>query len=88
MKTVGAYQAKTHLPALLDEVAQGEKIMITRHGAPVAILSPVPPASGVSDPKAVVEGLRRIREGMTQTDVSIIETPPSVKEMIEEGRRF
>jgi len=35
----------------------------------------------VSDPKAVVEGLRRIREGMAQAAIS-------VKEMIEEGRRF
>lgn len=88
MKTVGAYQAKTHLPALLDEVAQGEKIMITRHGVPVAILSSVPPVAGESDIKAVVEGFRSLRAGMAQADISTTETIPSVKEMIEEGRRF
>lgn len=32
MGTVGAFEAKTHLAALLDRVAKGEKITITRHG--------------------------------------------------------
>ena len=39
MKTVGSYEAKTHLPRLLDEVAAGETITITKHGVPVATLS-------------------------------------------------
>ena len=38
MDTVGAYEAKTHLPALLNRVANGEQITITRHGVPVAVL--------------------------------------------------
>ena len=29
MKSIGAYEAKTHLPRLLDEVAKGERITIT-----------------------------------------------------------
>ena len=36
MRTIGAYDAKTHLPRLLDEVAAGESITITKHGRPVA----------------------------------------------------
>ncbi len=40
MKTVGAYDAKTHLAQLLDEVAAGETITITRRGVPVARLVP------------------------------------------------
>ena len=40
MQSVGSYEAKTHLPALLDRVAQGEQITITRHGVPVAMLVP------------------------------------------------
>jgi prevent-host-death family protein len=40
--TVGAYEAKTHLPALLDRVAAGETITITRRGTPVAVLSAPP----------------------------------------------
>ena len=41
MDTVGAYEAKTHLPRLLDRVARGESLTITRHGRPVARLVPV-----------------------------------------------
>lgn len=35
---VGAFEAKTHLSSLLDRVAGGEEIVITRHGKPVARL--------------------------------------------------
>lgn len=35
---VTAYQAKTHLPRLLRAVAQGETVVITRYGKPVAQL--------------------------------------------------
>ena len=41
MDQIGAYEAKTHLPRLLDRVAQGESLTITRHGKPVARLVPV-----------------------------------------------
>ena len=41
MEHVGAYQAKTHLPRLLDRVARGESLVITRHGRPVARLAPI-----------------------------------------------
>lgn len=40
MSTVGAYEAKTHLLQLLERVAKGEKITITKHGIPVATLQP------------------------------------------------
>ena len=43
MPEVGAYEAKTHLPALLRRVEKGERITITRHGVAVAEL--VPPGS-------------------------------------------
>jgi len=38
MITVGAFEAKTHLSALLDRVARGEEVLITKHGKPVARL--------------------------------------------------
>ena len=37
---VGAFEAKTHLSRLLDEVAGGETIYITKHGKRVAELRP------------------------------------------------
>jgi len=39
---VGVYQAKTHLSQLLDQVAAGKTICITRHGRTAALLSPAP----------------------------------------------
>jgi prevent-host-death family protein len=36
MESVGAFEAKTHWAALLDRVARGETITITRHGVPAA----------------------------------------------------
>ena len=41
METVDAFEAKTRLAALLDRAAKGEKITITRHGIPAAVLCPL-----------------------------------------------
>ena len=79
MRTVGAYEAKTHLPQLLKLVAKGEKITITKHGVPVAILQPAD--SSKSTPvREVIDQLKRFR-----TDRSL--GALSIREMIEEGRR-
>lgn len=40
MQTVGSYEAKTNLSKLLDNVISGERIVITRHGKPIAVLIP------------------------------------------------
>jgi prevent-host-death family protein len=37
-KSVGVHEAKTHLSRLLDDVAAGEEILITRRGEPAARL--------------------------------------------------
>ena len=41
MESVGSFEAKTHLPQLLERVAKGEEFTITKHGKPVARLVPV-----------------------------------------------
>lgn len=79
MKTVGSYEAKTHLPRLLEEVEQGAEIVITRHGKPVARLVPVTERVDELRLKTVVEGLKRFRHGRRLGDATI-------KELIEEGR--
>ncbi len=43
IREVGAFEAKTHLSRLLDEVAGGETIYITKHGRRVAELRPTAP---------------------------------------------
>ena len=78
MSTVGAYEAKTHLPKLLDRVARGERITITKHGLPVAELVPIP-ASKRTDINAVINELKSIRQSVALNELSI-------REMIEEGR--
>ena len=79
MKTVGAYEAKTHLPSLLERVAEGEKITITKHGVPVAILQSA--NSSIKEP--VHETIEQIRRFRLRHNTGRL----SLKEMIEEGRR-
>ena len=81
MTSVGAYEAKTHLPELLKRVERGEHITITRHGHAVAELVPPGEAPG-PDVREVVEGLRRFREGHT------LGPGVTLRQLIDEGRRF
>lgn len=78
--SVGAYEAKTHLPALLDRVEGGETITITRHGKAIARLVPAEPMKSV-DVRSAVEEMKRSRKGRSLGGLSI-------REMVEEGRRF
>lgn len=79
MSTVGAYEAKTHLPKLLERVAKGERITITKHGVPVAVLQP--PVSGRRSDVGVV--IREIKEFRRHHHLNGL----SVRDMLEEGRR-
>ena len=79
METIGAYEAKTHLPKLLERVVKGEKITITKHGVPVAVLQP-PLSLRKSETKKVISELREFRDKHTLEGLLI-------RDMIEEGRR-
>ena len=79
MKTVGAYEAKTHLPELLERVIKGERITITKHGIPVAVLQP-PESIRKTEPKKVIAELRKFQDHHRLNGISL-------REMIEEGRR-
>jgi len=78
MKTVGAYEAKTHLPRFLDQVSKGEKITITKHGVAIAILQPAAPRTKIPLPE-VIRQMKQFREEQQLKGLSI-------KEMIDEGR--
>jgi prevent-host-death family protein len=54
MREIGTFEAKTHLSALLDEVARGTEIVITKRGVAVARLVPArtPRRSEAGDPVA------------------------------------
>ena len=79
METVGAYEAKTHLPRLLKRVLKGERITITKHGVPVAVLQPAD-FKNKMDARSVIAELRKFRDKYRPGGTSI-------REMIEEGRR-
>jgi prevent-host-death family protein len=74
MREIGAYEAKTHLPRLLDEVEAGATITITRKGRAVARLTPV------QDSKAAAERILKLRAGISKGKLSM-------RALIEEGRR-
>jgi len=79
MRTVGTFEAKTHLSALLEQVERGDEIMITKHGRAIARLVPV----GAISRDRLADTVRRLkafRHGRRLGDLSI-------KTLIEEGRR-
>jgi antitoxin (DNA-binding transcriptional repressor) of toxin-antitoxin stability system len=77
--TVGAFEAKTQLSKLLELVSKGERVIITKHGVPVAELT-APTGLRLMDPLEVSTELRAIR---SRTKPG----PDTIKSMIEKGRR-
>jgi prevent-host-death family protein len=80
MRSVGAFEARAHLSALLDRVRQGEKITITKHGVPTAMLVPVEESQGKPTHREIVDGMRALRQKVRRDAMS-------VREMVCEGRR-
>jgi prevent-host-death family protein len=78
MITVGAFEAKTHLSTLLERVAAGEEVIITKHGKPVARLVGAQHIDRVRVNDAF-EKLRALRKGTTLGGLSC-------KELRDEGR--
>lgn len=68
------------MAALLERVARGESIQITRRGVPVAKLVPADPPEK-PDRRRLVEEIRHLRRGLTLGGLRI-------RDLIDEGRRF
>ncbi len=79
MKKIGAYEAKTHLSRLLEQVKEGEEIIITKHGVPVAVFKPYEPDKQVNT-RAVIDSLYKLRKKNTLAGLSL-------RDLIEEGRK-
>lgn len=79
MITVGSFEAKTRLSALLERVARGEQVVITRHGRPVARLIPEHVAERSGIDKAIA-ALKAARRGVTLNGLDW-------KALRDEGRR-
>jgi prevent-host-death family protein len=76
MIKVGAFEAKTHFASLLERVARGEEIVITRHGTPVAKLVPL----SEDNREEAIQRLMEFSKGQTLGDLTI-------RELRDEGRR-
>ena len=82
MTTMGFYEARTRLSEVLDDVAKGKKVLITRHGKPAALIGP-PPKKVQRNVRQIVQEMLgfRDREGPT------LGGKVTIRELIEEGRR-
>lgn len=86
MNSVTALEAKTRFGELLDRVARGEEIVITRHEKPVARMVPegVP---NLIDIQAAVAGLRQLQQDiLRRTHGKAQLSDAEVRAAIDEGR--
>jgi len=81
MRSVGLFQAKNGLSALVERASKGEEIIITRRGQKVAMLVPVNPESRRAA-RVVVEHIRAARKGARMPKGY------TLKRLVEQGRRF
>lgn len=79
METVGIFEAKTNLSHLLERVAAGEKITISKRGVPIAILSPAQ-EDKIDKRKAAIEAIKKFRKGRSLGGIT-------TKDLINEGRK-
>ncbi len=80
MHSVGVFEAKNRLTALLSEVEGGGEVIITRRGKPIARLAPIDAGFDRSKARRAAEGLRAASKGQTLGGLTL-------KELINEGRR-
>jgi prevent-host-death family protein len=83
MTTMSFYEARTHLSELLDHVAKGRKVLITRRGKPAALISP-PSQQDQRDVRHVVQEMLAFRDRQGPT----LGGQVTIRELIDEGRRF
>jgi prevent-host-death family protein len=83
MTNIGAFEAKTHLSRLLEQVAAGEKFVITRHGKPVAQLVPIESEDNAKRLRreAAIVRLKTVGDGNRLERITI-------RQLIDEGRKF
>jgi len=86
MGTVSAFDAKTRFGSILDRVAAGEEIIITRHDKPVARIVPEGGASKESM-RQLVEDIRAFRAKMAARKGFRPITDAEIRSAISEGRR-
>ena len=64
MRTIGAFEAKTHLSEILEKASQGEETLITRRGIPIAKIIPVEKDS-LSMKSNLLQEFKQLRKKLT-----------------------
>jgi prevent-host-death family protein len=85
MATVTAFEAKTRFGELLDRVARGEEIVITKHDKPVARIIPEGRPS-LAETQEAVSDLRTLRMAMVKRRGFKPLTDKEIRNAINEGR--
>ena len=86
MNTVTALEAKTRLGELLDRVARGEEIIITRHEKPVARMVPEG-GRNLAEIRMGVTELRQVQEEIQKRSKGKVAlSAAEVRTAIDEGR--
>jgi len=78
MITVSTYQAKAELSGILDKVAGGESVTITRNGEPVAVMRRPDDQSE----SGVIARILRDRKGQCLRDDF------SIEDLVQAGRQY
>ena len=78
MKYIGAFEAKTPLSRILQQVNAGESFAITKHGTPVPLLCP-PESSGKRPVREIIDEIYAFQARHSIGDATLTQ-------LIEEGR--
>jgi prevent-host-death family protein len=90
MAEIGAYEAKTHLPRLLERVQRGERFVITKHGQPIAELVPFSRRNAERIREALAE-IRAVRKGLARRRVrlkAVLRGAESLRDLAHQSHRY
>ena len=79
MRKIGTYQLKTHLAEVLEEVENGQSVIVTRHGKPIARITP--------NKRADDQQTKRAVDALLNFPRTPLPRGLTIRRLIEEGRR-
>ena len=82
-RQVNIYEAKTHFSKLVEDVENGETIIVARNNVPVVEMRPI-----AREPDEIADQLRRLRERIrARTGTTVRKPGESWRDVIDDGHR-
>ena len=78
--SIGIYDLKNQLSAVLEEVMEGKEVTVTKHGRPIARIAPIA-AADREDRAAAVAAIRELGERVRR-----LPADATGRELIDDGR--